>query len=101
MGIKESNGKAELVACTNHSLNLAGVHAASAAVNSVIFLGTMEQLFTLISSSTLRWDVLTSVMGQSVKHKIEVRRNARGDAVSVMKKSYSKILCRMMLHCHM
>ena len=35
--IKEMNKKAEFVACTNHSLNLVGVHAASVAVNSITF----------------------------------------------------------------
>ncbi|EFA12671.1 52 kDa repressor of the inhibitor of the protein kinase-like Protein [Tribolium castaneum] len=90
--IKEINPKVEFVACTNHSLNLAGVHAASVAVNSVTFFGTMERLFLFFSSSTHRWDVLTSATGQDVKRLIETRWSARGDAVSVVRKAYSKIL---------
>lgn len=90
--IKEINKKAEFVACTNHSLNLAGVHAASVAVNSVTFFGCVERLFVFFSSSTHRWDVLTSVTGQSVKRIIETRWSARGEAVSVVKKHFSKIL---------
>ena len=45
-GIKEINPKAEFIACTNHSLNLAGVYAASVAVNSVTFFETVERVFT-------------------------------------------------------
>jgi len=36
--IKEINKKAYFVACTNHSPNLAGVHAASVDVNSVFWM---------------------------------------------------------------
>lgn len=36
--VMETNQKAEFVACTNHSLNLAGVHAASVDVNLLHFL---------------------------------------------------------------
>ena len=90
--IKEINPKAEFVACTNHSLNLAGVHAASVAVNSVTFFGTVERVFTFFSSSTHRWDVLSSVIGQGVKRIIETRWSARGDAVSVVKRHFSEII---------
>ena len=36
--IKEISKKAEFVACTNHSLNFPGVHAASVDVNSVFWM---------------------------------------------------------------
>ena len=88
--IKEINEKAEFVACTNHSLNLAGVHAASVSVNSVTFLGCVERLFVFFSSSTHRWEVLTSLTGQSVKRITEARWSARGEAVSVVKKTFLK-----------
>lgn len=38
MRIKAVNKNAQFVACSNHSLNLVGVHAASIAVDSVTFL---------------------------------------------------------------
>jgi len=44
--IKEISKTAEFVACADHSLNLACVHAASVAVNSVTFFGIIERLFT-------------------------------------------------------
>lgn len=52
---QEINPNAEFVACTNHSLNLACLHAASTAINSITLLGTIEQLFSLFSSSTHQW----------------------------------------------
>lgn len=52
--IKGINPKAEFVAFTNHSLNLACVHAASVAVNSFTFFGTVERVSTFFSSSTHR-----------------------------------------------
>ena len=36
--IKEINPKAEFVACTNYSMNLAGVHAIFVALNSLSFV---------------------------------------------------------------
>ena len=41
---KNVNEKAEFIACTNHSLNLAGVHAAGETVNSIdIALGPWKE----------------------------------------------------------
>ena len=52
--IKEVNPKAQFVACTNHSLNLVGVHGASVAIDSITFFGTLERVFVFFSSSTHR-----------------------------------------------
>lgn len=43
--LKEINPNAQFVPCTNHSLNLAGFHAASVSVESVTFFGTLEKVF--------------------------------------------------------
>lgn len=75
--IKEVNEKAEFIACTNHSLNLTGAHAASVAVDSVYFFRTVERLFTFFSSSTHRWGILTSITGQAVKRVVETRCTKR------------------------
>lgn len=90
--IKEINPNAEFVACTNHSLNLACLHAASTAINSITFFGTIEQLFSLFSSSTHRWNVLLSVTGQGVKRSVETRWSARAAAVTIVKKHFFYIL---------
>lgn len=92
MRIKEVNPHAAFTACTNHSLNLAGVHAASVSVNSVTFFGTIERLYAFFAKSTHRWNILTSVTGRSVKRLVETRWCARGDAVNVVKQHYASIL---------
>ena len=53
--IQEINPKAEFVACSNHSLNLVCLHAASVEVDSVTFFGTLERCYSFFSSSTHRW----------------------------------------------
>lgn len=90
--IKETNPKADFVACTNHSLNLVGVHAASVAINSVTFFGTVERVYVFFSSSTHRWNILTSKIKHGVKRIVETRWSARCDAVKALKMSYSEIL---------
>jgi hypothetical protein len=65
--ISEINPKALFVPCTNHSLNLACVHAASVTVHSVTFFGTLDRLFSFFSASTHRWDVLIQVTGSAYK----------------------------------
>ena len=86
--IKETTKNADFVTCTNHSLNLV-VHVASVGVDLIVtFFGCVESLFVFFSSSTHRWDVLTSVTGQSVKLITETRWGAWGEAVSVLKKHF-------------
>ncbi|KAG8226744.1 hypothetical protein J437_LFUL004395 [Ladona fulva] len=92
MRIKAVNQNAQFVACSNHSLNLVGVHAASVAVDSVTFFGTMERVFNYFSSSTHRWKALTDVTGQRVKRLIETRWSSRYEAVAIIKAHYSEIL---------
>ena len=83
--IEDVNPKAKFVPCSNHSLNLAGVHAVVVTTNSVTFLGAVERLFTFFSSSTHRWDVLIKVTSHSVKRVIETRWSARGQTVGEKK----------------
>ena len=67
----------EFVACTNHSLNLACLHAACTAIDSLTFFGTIEKLFSFFFySSTRRWEVLLYVTGQGVKRSVETRWSA-------------------------
>lgn len=90
--IKALNPKATFVACTNHSLNLAGVHAASESVNSVTFFGTLEKLFAFFSASTSRWNALVAVTGQAVKRVTETRWSARHEAVKMLKNKFEEVL---------
>ncbi|CAG9770343.1 unnamed protein product [Ceutorhynchus assimilis] len=92
MRIKAVNQNAQFVACTNHSLNLVGVHAASIAVDSVSFFGSMEKVFNYFSSSTHCWKALTGVTGQGFMRLIETQWSSRYEAVSIMKTHYAEIL---------
>ena len=74
------------VPCTNHSLNLACVHAAFVEVHSVIFFGTLDRLFSFFSAYTYRWDVFIQVTGLTIKWAVETRWSSREDAVNVVKK---------------
>lgn len=90
--INEVNSKAEFVACTNHTLNLAGVHAGSESVNSITFFGTVERVYTFFSSSTHRWDVLMSGLPKTVKRVVDTRWSARKDAVEVIHSHFDKVI---------
>ena len=43
--LRNVNGKSNFIACSNHSLNLCGVHALSASTNAITFFAVMEKLF--------------------------------------------------------
>ncbi|XP_018497533.1 uncharacterized protein LOC100906434 [Galendromus occidentalis] len=90
--IRVVNPFAQFVACSNHSLNLVGVHAAAEAVGSVTFFGTLERIFTFFSSSTGRWSKLIAVTNCGVKRTIETRWSSRYEAVLVTKEYFSEIL---------
>ncbi|XP_011163667.1 zinc finger MYM-type protein 1-like [Solenopsis invicta] len=51
--IKDINPKAKFIACTNHNLNLADVHAAGQSVHSTTFVGTTKRIFLFCIYSSL------------------------------------------------
>ena len=71
--IKEVNQKALFIPCTNHSLNLTCMHAASVAFDSITFFGTLDRLFSFFSASTHRWDILIGTTGQTMKWIVETK----------------------------
>ena len=79
--LTSTNPKAIFVNCDNHSLNLAGVHAASHEVATVTFFGTIEALYLYFSRSTLRWQKLKQTLPVTVKAESETRWSARAEAV--------------------
>lgn len=90
--ILELNPKATYIACSNHSLNLAGVHASKAQANCDTFFGTIDRLYAFFAGSTHRWDVLTEVTGISMKRLSDTRWSSRGDSVQVVAKDFMNIL---------
>jgi len=86
------NCKAQFVPCRNHSLNLAGVHAATASVNSVTFFRTVETLYAFFSASAHRWDILKDYVTRTVKRIVETSWSARHDAVFAIKSHYKNVI---------
>ena len=82
--ISDIHPKAVFVPCTNHSLNLAGVHCAEKVVNAVTFFGTIEKLYVFCSGSTHRWHILMSRVNKSVKRICETRWSSKHDAVDAV-----------------
>ncbi|XP_014780915.1 uncharacterized protein LOC106876739 [Octopus bimaculoides] len=89
--ITEVNPKIVFVPCTDHSLNLAAVHAASMGADSVTFFGTLDRLFSFFSASTHRWDILIEITGATIKRAGETRWSSRADAVKVVHTKYTEI----------
>uniref|UniRef100_A0A0L8H325 DUF4371 domain-containing protein n=1 Tax=Octopus bimaculoides TaxID=37653 RepID=A0A0L8H325_OCTBM len=85
--ITEVNPKIVFVSCTNHSLNLAAVHAAS-----VTFFGTLNHLFSFFSASTHQWDILIEITSANNKWARETRWNSQADAVKVIHTKFTEIV---------
>lgn len=91
--ILQLNPKATFIPCTNHSLNLAGVHAAASNANAVTFFGTVEKLYVFLSSSTHRWDILHKhVPAKNVKRICETRWSSKHYAVEAVALYLDKII---------
>ena len=86
------NHRALFVNCDNHSLNLAGVHAAKQDPVVITFFGTLDRLYAFFSSSTLRWDQLKSAISVTVKCGCETRWSARAEAVKAMHKGFEELV---------
>ncbi|XP_035219598.1 uncharacterized protein LOC118192706 [Stegodyphus dumicola] len=89
---KDINPNAEFVPCSNHSLNLVCLHAASIETNSVTFFGTLERCYAFFSMSTHRWDVLIAAIGKTLKTIQDTRWSARAEAVDIAWNHYKLIL---------
>jgi hypothetical protein len=88
----DQNAKAIFVNCDNHSLNLAGLHAASVDPIIITFFGTVEQVYVFFSGSTIRWKKMTEKLNVTVKRESDTRWSARESAVRVIAQSYDDII---------
>ena len=71
--IKQVNSKAIFIPCANHSLNLAGVHAAAPSEYSAAFFAVVERVYFIFSASTQRWEVLLKHVPIVLKRMIDTR----------------------------
>ena len=58
--LRSINAKAKFVSCSDHLLNLSGVHASVVNTSAITFFGGIERLYTSFSSSNHPWEVLSS-----------------------------------------
>lgn len=86
------NHRALFVNCDNHSLNLAGVHAAKQDAVVVTFFGVVESIYVFFARSTIRWDELRKVVPITVKRESETRWSARSEAVKAMYEGLDKLV---------
>jgi hypothetical protein len=71
------NPRALFVNCNNHSLNLAGLHAAKQDPVVVTFFGTVENLYVFFSASTVRWEKMRERLEITLKRECQTRWSAR------------------------
>ena len=88
----EKNPKAVFINCDNHSLNLAGVHAASVDPSIVTFFGTVQEVYNFFSASTTRWKKMAEKIKLTVKKESDTRWSAREAAVRAISVSYSELI---------
>ncbi|GBN40457.1 hypothetical protein AVEN_88048-1 [Araneus ventricosus] len=89
--ICQLNPKALFVPCTNHSLNLCGVHSFATVPSCATFFGTLENLYVFFSGSTYRWTILLTNVEVRGKRLSETRWNAHCEAVKPLFKCFKKI----------
>ena len=77
----DQNPKATFVNCTNHSLNLVGVPAASENVMMVSFFGVIDKIYAFFAGSTDRWSLIKDCLKLSLKYEPETRWSSRIEAL--------------------
>ncbi|XP_055899203.1 uncharacterized protein LOC129928572 [Biomphalaria glabrata] len=86
------NPQASFVNCNNHSLNLAGLHAAKQDPVVVTFFGTVEKIYVFFSASTVRWEKMKELLGITLKRECPTRWSARQDAVNAIHEQFDGFL---------
>ena len=90
--LRERNPKAVFINCDNHSLNLAGVRAASVDPTIITFFGTVQEVYSFFSGSTTRWKKMSEMLDLTVKKESDTRWSAREAAVRAIAVSYGKLV---------
>lgn len=82
--ISARNPKALFINCDNHSLNLAGLHAAKQDPTIITFFGTVESIYVFFARSTSRWNELQKAVKITFKQECETRCSVRYEAVKAI-----------------
>ena len=90
--IKEINPLANFVPCSNHSLNLSGVHASQANAEAITFFGTVDRLYNFFSSSTGRWQKLQAHLKITLHKQCDTRWSSKAAAVRPIFKQFNQLV---------
>ena len=82
------NRKAKFVLCSNHNLNLCGVHASAVNASAITFFGVIEKLYTFFSSSNHKWKVLSLHLKAMMKRLLTIHWSARYEAIRPVKTEF-------------
>lgn len=97
--IRDLNPLAEFIPCCNHSLNLSLNDAASASSEIDSFFSIVQRVFTFLSASTNRWDIVkrhcASYANLKPKQISTTRWSARFNAVKPLRRNLNKILASL------
>ncbi|KAF0694297.1 zinc finger MYM-type protein 1-like, partial [Aphis craccivora] len=97
--IKKYASNAVFVPCAAHSLNLIGSNAAESSKEGTQFFYTIQMVYTFLSSSTYRWELLKNIIDKSPSKSTSVPKNlcitrwsSRHEACKGILSGYKEIL---------
>lgn len=96
--ILNKNPRAFFVPCSNHSLNLVVNEAACSSIISSTFFSLVEKVYTFLSASTNRWDILKSNLSSSdsvPKAICTTRWSSRIDAIKPLRQHLKQIIAAL------
>lgn len=96
--IHSLNPLAVFIPCSNHTMNLTLNDAASASIEISGFFSTVQKIYTFLSASTGRWDVLKkhcSSVDLVPKALSTTRWSARVSAIKPLRRNLNKILAAL------
>ena len=77
--------------CANHTLNLVGVECAKSCKHAITFFGIVQKLYTILSGSPTRWEILKKHIDVSLHQTSTTRWSARIDAVRPIARHFNDI----------
>lgn len=96
--ILEKNPRSSFVPCSNHSVNLVLNEAASSSVANSAFFSAIQNIYTFLSDSTNRWDILKKHLKSrdvTLKPLCTTRWSSRIDAMKPLRHSLKNIIAAL------
>ena len=90
--LRNINRKAKFEPCSNHILNLCGVHASAVNANAITFFGVIERLYTFLFSFIYWWGVLSSHVKVMLKNLITTHWSARYETIRAVKTRFQGMI---------